>query len=73
MPPGGEKALACDCTIAREFLIRCAVQLGFGIDWLMERQQMPQFELLDSFDLPDDMQEKKYRGSALKLRKLDGE
>lgn len=69
--PGGEKALARDRTFAREFLLRRADRLLFGTDFLMAGQEVPQFELLELFNLPDDVQHKIYRGNAIKLLKLD--
>lgn len=69
--PGGEKALARDPAFAREFLIRHASQLLFGTDVLMPSQKIPQFALLDSFNLPEEVQRKIFRGNALRLLKLD--
>jgi predicted TIM-barrel fold metal-dependent hydrolase len=68
--PGGEKALARDLEFAREFVIRNADQLLFGTDVLMPGQAIPQFDLLTSLNLPDDVQYKIYRGNAIKLLKL---
>ena len=68
--PGGEKAIARDPAFGREFLIRNADQLLFGTDVLMPEQKIPQFELLDSLDLPDEVQFKIFRGNAIKLLKL---
>lgn len=68
--PGGEKALARDPGFARDFLIRNANQLLFGTDVLMPAQKIPQFELLDSMNLPEDVQYKIFRGNAIKLLKL---
>jgi len=70
--PGGEKAISRDPEFAREFLIRNADQLLFGTDVLMPDQQIPQFELLDSLKLPEDVQYKIYRGNAIRLLKLEG-
>lgn len=70
--PGGERALTRDPEFAREFLIRNADQLLFGTDVLMPDQKIPQFELLTSMNLPEDTQQKIYRGNAIKLLKLDG-
>lgn len=70
--PGGEKAIARDLVFGREFLIRNADQLLFGTDVLMPNQQIPQFELLKSLNLPPDVQYKIYRGNAIKLLKLGG-
>jgi predicted TIM-barrel fold metal-dependent hydrolase len=70
--PGGEKAIARDPEFGRQFIIRRADQLLFGTDFLMDQQQIPQFELLASLDLPDDVQYKIYRGNAIKLLGLEG-
>lgn len=70
--PGGEKAIARDPDFGREFLIRNANQLLFGTDVLMPEQKIPQFELLDSLKLPEEVQYKIFRGNAIKLLKLDG-
>lgn len=68
--PGGERAVARDPQFARDFIIRHADQLLFGTDVLMPNQKIPQFELLASLNLPDDVRHKIYRGNALKLLKL---
>lgn len=70
--PGGEKAIARDLEFGREFIIRRADQLLFGTDVLMPEQKIPQFELLDSLKLPEDVQYKIYRGNAIRLLKLEG-
>jgi predicted TIM-barrel fold metal-dependent hydrolase len=70
--PGGEKAIARDPEFGRAFLIRRADQLLFGTDVLMPEQKIPQFELLDSLALPEDVQYKIYRGNAIKLLRLEG-
>ncbi|MBC8869263.1 MAG: amidohydrolase family protein [Planctomycetes bacterium] len=69
--PGGEKAIARDPTFGREFIIRRSDQLLFGTDILMPDQKIAQFELLDSLDLPEDVQYKIYRGNAIRLLQLD--
>lgn len=68
--PGGEKAIARDPDFGREFLIRNADQLLFGTDVLMPAQKIPQFDLLDSLKLPEEVQYKIFRGNAIKLLKL---
>lgn len=68
--PGGEKAIARDPAFGREFIMRRADQLLFGTDVLMPEQPIPQFELLESLNLPDEVRYKIYRGNALKLLKL---
>lgn len=69
--PGGERALARDREFARSFLIRRADRLLFGTDFLMAGQEVPQFDLLDSFDLPEEVQRKIFRENARRLLKLD--
>ena len=68
--PGGHTAIARDTKFGRKFLIRRADRLLFGTDFLMAGQKVPQFELLDSMKLPADVQEKIYRGNAIRLLKL---
>ena len=69
--PGGEKALARDPKFGRQFLLRRADQLLFGTDFLMAGQEVPQFALLDSMTLPEDVQYKIYRGNAIRILKLN--
>jgi predicted TIM-barrel fold metal-dependent hydrolase len=69
--PGGEKAITRDPKFGREFIIRNAKQLVFGTDFLMGGQEVPQFELLDSLNLPEDVQAKIYRDNAKRLLKLN--
>ncbi len=69
--PGGEKALARDPKFGREFLIRRADHLLFGTDFLMTGQEVPQFDLLDSMNLPADVAQKIFRGNAERLLKLE--
>jgi uncharacterized protein len=71
--PGGEKAIARDPAFGREFLIRNANQLLFGTDVLMPGQEIPQFDLLDSLKLPEQVQYKIFRGNAIRILKLAGE
>ena len=70
--PGGEKAIARDPAFGREFIIRHADQLLFGTDVLMPDQKIPQFDLLASLKLPEEVQYKVFRGNAIKLLKLEG-
>lgn len=69
--PGGYAAIARDREFGRAFLIRRASRLLFGTDFLMAEQKVPQFELLESMKLPADVQEKIYRGNAVRLLELD--
>jgi uncharacterized protein len=69
--PGGYAAIARDPKFGRAFIIRRADRLLFGTDFLMRDQKVPQFELLDSLKLPEEVQEKVYRGNAIRILKLD--
>ena len=68
--PGGYAAIARDVDFGKKFLARRAGRLLFGTDFLMADQEVPQFELLDSLKLPDDVQAKIYRRNAIRLLKL---
>jgi predicted TIM-barrel fold metal-dependent hydrolase len=68
--PGGYWAIHRDRAFGRDFLIRRADRLLFGTDFLMADQEVPQFDLLDSLNLPDQVQAKIYRGNAIRLLNL---
>jgi predicted TIM-barrel fold metal-dependent hydrolase len=68
--PGGEKAITRDPKFGREFIIRHAGKLVFGTDFLTAGQEVPQFDLLDSLKLPDDVEAKIYRDNARRLLRL---
>jgi len=63
----GDGALTRDREFGRGFLIRRANRLLFGTDYLKAGQNVPQFEVLASFDLPPDVRAKIERGNAAKL------
>jgi predicted TIM-barrel fold metal-dependent hydrolase len=63
----GAGALARDRAFAGLFLIRRADRLLFGTDYLRPRQEVPQFELFASFDLPALVRAKIERGNAAQL------
>ena len=69
--PGGYRAIARDLEFGREFIIRNADQLLFGTDFLTNNEEVPQFELLGSLNLPEEVQYKIYRGNAIRLLKLE--
>ena len=69
--PSGENALRRNLEFGREFVIRRADKLLFGTDYLAPGRQIPQFELLESLNLPDDVRFKVYRGNAIGLLKLN--
>jgi predicted TIM-barrel fold metal-dependent hydrolase len=66
----GAGALSRDRDFARGFLIRRSARLLFGTDYLRPGQNVPQFELLASFDLPADVRTKIERGNAAHLLDL---
>ncbi|MBX6315870.1 MAG: amidohydrolase [Isosphaeraceae bacterium] len=66
----GANALARDRAFAQAFLVRRADRLLFGTDYLKPGQDVPQFELLESFDLPLGVRAKIERGNAIRLLKL---
>jgi predicted TIM-barrel fold metal-dependent hydrolase len=65
--PGGYSAIARDRAFGRQFILRHANRLLFGTDVLMPDQQIPHFELFDSLELPEAVQQRVYRDNALKL------
>ncbi len=69
--PGGYTAIARDPKFGREFVIRRADQLLFGTDFLMPDQEIPQFALYDSMQLPADIEAKIFRENAIRILKLE--
>jgi hypothetical protein len=67
----GSNALQRDLKFGRDFLLRRADRLLFGTDFLAPGQDVPQFALLDGFDLPADIQAKIFRDNARRVLKLD--
>lgn len=63
----GANAFSRDPEHGREFCIKYADRLLFGTDYLTPGQNVPQFDVFDSFDLPDDVEAKIYRNNARKL------
>lgn len=63
----GSNAISRDWKFGHEFLIRWSDRLLFGTDYLAPGQPVPQFELLRSIELPDEVRYKIYRGNALRL------
>jgi predicted TIM-barrel fold metal-dependent hydrolase len=66
----GANAIARDKEFGRDFLIRNADRLMFGTDYLADKQEVPQFELLDELKLPEETASKIFRDNARKLLKL---
>lgn len=69
--PGGYTAIARDPKFGREFVIRRADQLLFGTDFLMPDQEIPQFALYDSMQLPAQIEAKIFRENAIRILKLE--
>ena len=63
----GANAFSRDPEHGKAFCMKYADRLLFGTDYLMPNQGVPQFEVFDSFDLPEDVQAKIYRDNARKL------
>ncbi|SRR5579883_381873 len=63
----GAGALARDRRFGQAFLVRRADRLLFGTDYLKPGQDVPQFELLASFDLPPEVRARIERENAAKL------
>lgn len=63
----GANAILRDMDFGKEFLIRRADRLMFGTDYLMPNQPVPQISLYNEIDLPEDVQQKIFRGNALRV------
>jgi len=63
----GANAIRRDLEFGRDFLLRRADRLLFGTDYLSPGQNVPQFELFDELDLPQDVRAKLYRDNARRL------
>ena len=68
----GANAVGRERDFGRSFLLRRADRLLFGTDYLKPGQPVPQFELLASFDLPEEVEAKIYRENAIRLLKVEG-
>jgi predicted TIM-barrel fold metal-dependent hydrolase len=67
----GANALGRDLVFGKAFLERRADRLLFGTDYLKEGQDVPQFELLERFQLSPDLLAKIERDNAAKLLGLN--
>jgi predicted TIM-barrel fold metal-dependent hydrolase len=63
----GAGALSRDREFGRRFLMRRADRLLFGSDYLRPGQEVPQFELLASLELPPESRARIERGNAMRL------
>jgi predicted TIM-barrel fold metal-dependent hydrolase len=66
----GAQAISRDPAFGRQFLIRRQNRLLFGTDYLQPGQPVPQFKLLESLNLPANVQHKIFRKNAETLLKL---
>lgn len=67
----GANSISRDREFGREFMIRRQDRLLFGTDYLQPGQAVPQFELFDSLDLPEEAASKIFRGNAERVLKLN--
>lgn len=63
----GANAINRDKEFGRSFMIRRADRLLFGTDVLKHNQPIPQFEVFNSLDLPQEIENKIYTGNIRKL------
>jgi predicted TIM-barrel fold metal-dependent hydrolase len=63
----GAGAISRDLKFGRDFLIRRADRLLFGTDFLAPAQDVPQFELVNRLELPEEIQAKIFRDNARRL------
>ena len=66
----GANSIGRDQIFGREFMIRRQDRLLFGTDYLQPGQGVPQFDLFNSLDLPQEVQDKIYKGNATRVLKL---
>jgi predicted TIM-barrel fold metal-dependent hydrolase len=66
----GNNGITRDREFGQAFLIRRADRVMFGSDYLAPGQDVPQFATLESFELPDEVRRKIYRGNAIRVLNL---
>ena len=66
----GANSISRDKKFGRDFMIRRQDRLMFGTDYLQPGQAVPQFEVFDSLDLPQETQAKVFRKNAERILKL---
>jgi predicted TIM-barrel fold metal-dependent hydrolase len=67
----GAGAIGRDKAFGRDFLVRRADRVLFGTDYLSPGQEVPQFELLRTLDLPADAEAKIAHDNARRILRLD--
>ena len=60
----GHNAIRRDLDFGRDFMIRNADKMLLGTDYLADKQEVNQFELLDELNLPVEIQQKIFRDNA---------
>lgn len=68
----GANAIQRDPAFGRAFLVRRADRLMFGTDYLRPGQEVPQFAMMESIELPAEAREKIERQNAIDLLGLKG-
>lgn len=63
----GANAIMRDMNFGRDFVIRRADRLLFGTDFLRPEQEIPQFDLYETLDLPANVRNKLYRENARRI------
>lgn len=63
----GANAIARDKEFGRAFMVRNADRLLFGTDYLQPEQDVPQFDLFASLNLPEEVRGKIYRANAQRV------
>lgn len=66
----GANAITRDPEFGRDFVVRRADRLLFGTDYLAPGQGVPQFDLYNNMDLPDDVRAKVFRENARRILDL---
>ena len=66
----GANSISRDLKSGRQFILRRIDRLMFGTDYLSVGQKIPQFELFDKLNLPEDAQAKLFRENAGRVLKL---
>lgn len=67
----GANSISRDPEFGKEFMIRRKDRLMFGTDYLQPGQVVPQFEVFDSLDLPEEVQASIFKQNAIRVLELD--
>ncbi len=66
----GANSIGRDKAFGMKFMVRRQDRLMFGTDYLRPGQNVPQFELFDSIELPKNVQAKIFKGNAKRVLKI---